>query len=467
MKLNTPTLLIVLAAFWLCPGNSRGESKAEHSGAAHEVIIKNTTVIDGTGAGPLERVNILIRGDRIVSLGSQVNAQDDAEVIDGTGKFVIPGLIDVHVHLQFPVVFQLTPEQKEIVISHTPKAFLYNGVTTVLNVSAPNDWILPLREAQRAGRLTAPRIYALGESFKPEDGWGSRHGGALKNPEEARKMALGHVAAGVDGFKLIIEDGLGSQRTHVEISEDMLQAIVDIAREHDIPLYSHAINLHEYHRAADIRSKAIIHGLEDPIPEDDSLLQKLVDYDIAVVPTVSLFESFLRPDPRAGFDLEDPVLEGTLPDFLLKNMRSSAYMEEERRRFSQASHIDAYTWVKSRIPVFRANVTKMHEAGVKIAVGTDGGGTVGYNFQGYNTPWEVKILVESGFTPLEAIVAATRNGAEVIGILDELGTIEPGKLADLLILKANPLADIENIRQIEWVLQDGEPNRREAFAYPK
>ena len=76
-------------------------------------------------------------------------------------------------------------------------------------------------------------------------------------------------------------------------------------------------------------------------------------------------------------------------------------------------------------------------------------------------------MVESGFTPLEAIVAATRNGAEVIGILDELGTIEPGKLADLLILKANPLADIENIRQIEWVLQDGEPNRREAFAYPK
>lgn len=465
MKQKLYILLISMTFPWLFPATGHGGPETGDISLADEIVIRNTTVIDGTGAAALENVDILLRGDRIVAVGGEVNAGDDAEVIDGSGKFVIPGLIDAHVHLQFPIVFQLTAEEKEIVVSHTPKAFLYNGVTTVLNVSSPNDWILEMREAQREGRLTAPRIYALGESFKPVDGWGSRHGGALRNPDEARKMALGHVAAGVDGFKMIIEDGLGSQGTHVEIPDDMLQAIVDVSREHDVPMYSHAINLHEYHRAADIKSRAIIHGLEDPIPEGDTLLEKLVAYDIAVVPTVSLFESFLRPDPRAGFDLEDPVLEGTLPTFLLKNMRSSAYMEEERSRFSNASHMDAYAWARSRIPVFRANVTKMHEAGVKIAVGTDGGGTVGYNFQGYNTPWEIKILVESGLTPMEAIVAATKNGAEVIGISDEVGTIEPGKLADLLILSANPLDDIENIRQIEWVFQNGAPNRREAFAY--
>ena len=107
----------------------------------------------------------------------------------------------------------------------------------------------------------------------------------------------------------------------------------------------------------------------------------------------------------------------------------------------------------------------MHSNGVKIAVGTDAGGTVGFNFQGYNTPWEVKILTECGLTPMEALVAATRNGAEVIGIADQLGTVEPGKLADLLILSANPLENIENIRQIELIILNGQVHSRNEFAY--
>jgi len=433
--------------------------------AAAATLIRNTTVIDGTGAGPSSGVDVLIRGDRIAAIGPGLDVDEDTRILDGSGKYVMPGLIDTHVHLQFPIVFQLTPEQREIVVEHTPKAFLYNGVTTVLNVSAPNDWILPRRDAQRAGRLVGPTIYALGESFKPVGGWGSRHGGASKDAAEARQMALNHVAEGVDGFKIIIEDGLGSQGTHVEIPEDMLQAIVAVARDNDMPIYTHAINLHEYHRAADIRSKAIIHGLEDRVPDGDGIIEKILSYNIIITPTVSLFESFLRPDPRAGFDLEDPVLENTLPTFLLEKMRDKAYMDEEKRLFSEASHMDAYTWARSRIPVFRENVAQMHAAGVTFAVGTDGGGTVGYNFQGYNTPWEVKILVECGFTPMEALVSATRNGARLIGIEDEVGTVEPGKLADLLILSGDPLDDIENIRQIEWVIQRGTPSRRDAFAY--
>jgi imidazolonepropionase-like amidohydrolase len=146
-------------------------------------------------------------------------------------------------------------------------------------------------------------------------------------------------------------------------------------------------------------------------------------------------------------------------------MRRKDFMDEEKRLFSEASHMDAYAWARSRVPVFRENVTRMHEAGVTFAVGTDGGGTVGYNFQGYNTPWELKILVECGFTPMEALVAATRNGARLIGIEDQVGTVEAGKVADLLILSDDPLADIENIRRIEWVIQRGEPSQRSAFAF--
>lgn len=454
--------LTVLALAILVPLSTAARDLSADSGT---IVIRDTTVIDGTGADPRTEVDVLIRGERVVAVGPDLDVDAGTRVLDGSGKFVVPGLIDTHVHLQFPIVFQLSPDEREVVISHTPKAFLYNGVTTVLNVSANNEWILARRDAQRAGRMVGPTIYALGESFKPVDGWGSRHGAASRDATEARDMALSHVSSGVDGFKIVIEDGLGSQGTHVEMPAEMLQAIVDVARANDLPIYTHAINLHEYHRAADIRSKAIIHGLEDPIPSGDTIIDKLLEHDIIVTPTVSLFESFLQPDPRAGFDLEDPVLEQTLPPFLLEKMRRKDFMEEEKRLFSEASNMDAYAWARSRIRIFRENVERMHEAGVTFAVGTDGGGTVGYNFQGYNTPWELKILVECGFTPMEALVAATRNGARLIGIEDHVGTVEPGKIADLLILSDDPLADIENIRRIEWVIQYGKPSQRSSFAF--
>jgi imidazolonepropionase-like amidohydrolase len=107
----------------------------------------------------------------------------------------------------------------------------------------------------------------------------------------------------------------------------------------------------------------------------------------------------------------------------------------------------------------------MHEAGVKLATGTDAGGPVGYNFQGYNTPWELELFVECGMSPMEALVAGTRNGAEVIGVQDRLGTLEPGKWADLLILEADPLENIRNVRKIESVIQAGKVHDRDAFAY--
>ena len=106
----------------------------------------------------------------------------------------------------------------------------------------------------------------------------------------------------------------------------------------------------------------------------------------------------------------------------------------------------------------------MRDAGVKIGVGTDAGGTVGYNFQGFQTPREVELLVDSGLSPMEALVAATRTGAEIIGVHDSLGTIDRGRLADLLILTADPLADIHNIRRIETAIQAGAVHPRDDFA---
>lgn len=428
------------------------------------LLIRNATLIDGTGGAVRPGVDILIKADRIAAIGTALKVPAGARIVDATGKFVMPGIIDTHVHLHFPVLFQLTEDERRQVIEHTPRAFLYNGVTTVLNVSSERKWILERRAAQRGGRMVGPRIYALGHSFTPEKGWGSRHGGALHDVAAARAKANEDVAAGVDGFKIIIEDGLGGHGTHVEMPDDMLQAIAGIAHAKSLPMYVHAMNLHEFKRAVGIRAKAVVHGLEDPLPDGDPLIAEMSANNVAVVHTASLFRSFLAPDPRAGVNLDDPTLVGSVPGFMLAKMRAPGFMDAEKALFSRASMMDAYGWARKANPILCENVGKMHRGGVKTAVGTDAGGTVGYNFQGYNTPWEIKILTECGMTNMDALVAATRNGAEVIGAADSIGTVEAGKVADLLVLGSNPLENIENIRTIDWIVQAGALHRRDEFA---
>ena len=427
-------------------------------------FIMNVTLIDGTGAPPRPGVHIRVSKGRITHISPNLLPPAGAEIMDGTGKFAIPGLIDAHVHLGAPMAFQLTPEEKAEIVAHTPKAFLYNGVTTILDVSSEADWIFEQRLAERKGSLISPRIYATGRSFTPEGGWGSRHGGALADTNAALARARDYLNRGADGFKVVIEDGLGASGTYVRMDDAMQQAIAEFAHANDVPIYTHAINLDEFHSAVALGSKAIVHGLEDPIPPGDTLLQDMVAKDVALVPTQSLWEAFLRHDDAAA-NLKDRVLRASVPRFLLKHMRDPDYRAEETRRFQEVARMPVYQWVEEKLPIFRENILKAHQAGVLLATGTDAGGPVGYNFQGYNTPWEVKLLTQAGLSPMEALVAATRNGARVIGIEDQLGTVEEDKLADLLLLDANPLEDIENIRQIHMIIHKGRVYPRKYFAY--
>ena len=184
------------------------------------LVIRGATVIDGTGAPSRADVDLLIADGRISAIGPRLTAPPGTTEIKARGAWVVPGLIDVHVHLDTPMVFQVSDEERTAILEHNPRAFLYNGVTTVLNVSSAPEWIFDLKAKQRDGRVLAPRIFATGRSITPDGGWGSRHGGALKTTEDARSRARA-VARGVDGFKIIIEDGLGRSGTYTQIPDAM------------------------------------------------------------------------------------------------------------------------------------------------------------------------------------------------------------------------------------------------------
>jgi imidazolonepropionase-like amidohydrolase len=430
---------------------------------ASGLVIANATLIDGTGAAPRANVDVLVRAGRIEAIGTGLDPAGAATRLDAAGKVVVPGLIDTHVHLDAPMVFQLTASERDQILAHTPRAFLYNGVTTVLNLSSDAEWIWRVRDDQRAGRLLAPRILATGRGFTPPNGWGSRHGDTVDGVAQASARVERYAARGADGIKLTIEDGLGASGTYVVMPQDVREAVAASARAAGLPLFVHAINLAEYREAVALTPRAIVHGIEDPLPDGDPLPDALRTEGIFVVPTISLFEAFTRFDGQTGW-WDDPVLASSVPPFLIAHMRDPSYLAEEKARFRAVARIEVYDWAARALPIFKATTLAFHRAGVRLAVGTDAGGPVGYNFQGYNTPREVELLVDIGLTPMAALVAATRTGAELIGRADDLGTLEVGKRADLLVLSANPLDDIRHLRRIEHVMLDGVLHARETLA---
>jgi imidazolonepropionase-like amidohydrolase len=448
---------------WLAVASLVGHTPAQPpTSQGRAFVVRGATLIDGNGGAPRRSVDIVVRGDRIVAIGPEQKVAGGTSEIDARGAWVVPGLIDVHVHLDAPMVFQISDEERARVLAHTPKAFLYNGVTTILNVSSPPEWIFDLRSKQRDGRLLAPRIFATGRSITPDGGWGSRHGGALTDAASTRAVVKSYINMKADAVKIIIEDGLGRSGTYKEISDEMLRAAADEASRAKTPIVVHAVNLEEYRRALAIGPRAIIHGLEDPIPSGDSLIADLAKAKVFVAPTLSLWEAF-NSFERHPERFDDPVLHGSMLPWLLSSMRRAQYRAVEKQRFLEVARMDAYTWADARMKIFMANTKAMHRAGVKVAVGTDAGGPVGYNFQGYNTIREMELLIEAGLSPMDVMVAATRTGAELIGIADRVGTLAPGKLADFLVLEADPLADIRNLRRVRTVVLGGVAHPRSAL----
>ena len=374
--------------------------------------IIGSTIIDGTGSDPLRNGTILIEDGKIVDVGNadQIKLGPDVERIDATGKFTMPGIIDSHVHV---TPNQDVPDDIRINLRVGFNAIsllrqsLGAGVTTVVSIGggpAAVELTNAINEGyvdRCANQITAGVVNASGGHVR------GRH---ADGPWEIRKAVRELASAGCTMIKTAATAGFQWEHERVhwpDYTEEELTALVDEARMRDMPVAAHAHG----HEGLKYAVNAKVHMIHHGALIDDEGLEAITKADLYFVPT--LFTTSIGRVAK----VEQP-------------------------------------WTKERMeaayPIHREGVSKAHKMGSKIALGTDGGAG--------DAMIELSEFVDCGLSPMDAIVAGTRNTADALSILDRVGTVENGKDADLLIIGRNPLDDInvlQNQENIELVMTRG------------
>ena len=425
-----------------------GCKQTRHDGVA----LVGATLIDGSGGPPVPDAAVVVRGGRIESIGLRAGFQlpKRTREVDVSGQWIIPGLIDSHVHMA-PAM------------SWAPPRFLAWGVTTVRDAHGGIASLSTLKRRSNKGTPEGPRVYAAGAMI---DGRPPTYSDAIavSNESEARKGVDRLVSAGADFIKV-----------YTRIDPPLLRAIVDEARAFNLAVTGH-LGMTDAVTAAKAGIASIEHltGVpEAALPKPSSLFTahyrgffpgwtaferswagldsvaltrvaiRLAEAKITLVPTLVLHETLARLD-EPGM-LRDPALQDV--------------PEAQQRDWDVRGLIARAGWDKDDFEAFRRSranqdlfVRLFAAAGGRLATGTDAANQM--LVPGYSEHREMELLVRAGLTPREALRAATRNAAVLIGV-DSLGLLAPGKVADLVVLSKDPLVDIRNTRAITAVMARG------------
>lgn len=457
----------ILAAFCLVLGSSI----AAH---ARDLVIRNARLFDGTGAPTRDGLSILVREGRIAAIAPDISAPD-LPVLDVQGSTVIPGLMNMHVHFHFaPGQAQRGDSQemlRELNRKHLP-AYLASGVTTVLDAATHISVAGEIRKLLDEG-VPGPTVLTLGPAFTSPGGYAETDYRGVATVDEVEERLDVAESLGAVGIKVMVEQGLTPLGSSWPIhSAEILDAIVSGAKRRNLPIYVHATSEDEYRIAADMGAHAIMHAPLSFLRGgklSDSLIEALSEAGTYVVTTLSLMDAATTGNHPER--LNDPLVQLTVPATEMATAR-----DPEADRFAARSAIGyGPQWIpRSLIGVIarlvwsermilatlrrtQDMIRDLHEAGVPIVVGTDTPGTpyFQYNFHGPTILREIELVAAAGLSPEEALAAATRIPAEMVGLCDELGTVEIGKKADMLILEGDPLEDLGALRSIRWTIKDG------------
>jgi imidazolonepropionase-like amidohydrolase len=401
------------------------------------LLIENVTLIDGTGQPPRPNAFVLVEDDRIVAIDSQAPQLelDGLLRIDATGKFLIPGLIDSHIHLPGGRsgagnrTMVMEPE-KGVRALH---GYLYSGVTSVYDSGNNGKFIHDMRTAERNGTIVSPRIFATISLIAPPDGHGCCAGGIpVEDLADAVAKLDPLLDLQPDMLKFTRESrGMGPDGRNMPLlSETLLQQLITIANERGIRTTVHVSDVSLAKDAIEAGTNAFAHL---PYPEkiDEAFANLVATRNIAISTTLT------RNEAAVAF-FKDPAFSALLT------------REELEHELQSERHVGTpyAEWLASLRPNMFHNLRVLYDAGAILAAGTD-------RTFGAMPHQELRLLVEAGIPALAALRMSTLNAAIYIGVEDDLGSIEVGKLADMLLLDKNPAADIANTTSIHAVFKGG------------
>ena len=413
--------------------------------AAETIVLQHATLIDGAGHDPVPDATIVIADGRIQSAGpsTRIKPPKDAPVTNLAGKYVIPGIINLHGHLGN--VVDLTQDPKFFTtenVENNLRLYASYGVTAMVSMGSDKDLIFPLRQQQRAGRPTMTRVFTAGRGFTGYGGYPTTVPGnqgipfEVANEVEIEKDIATLAAKKVDLVKIWVDDHLGREQ---KIPLDLCKVIIQQAHKHKLKVAAHVFYLADAKTLVDDGIDELAHSIRDK-PVDQELIDSMKKHGTIQTATLAREAAlivFARPSPM----LNDQFFTRGLSPKVLATLRSPEYQAKMR-----ADHdFDKYPGF---LAMAQQNLKRLFDAGVRIGFGTDTGPPG--RFQGYGEHWEMELMAQAGIPPLQIIMAASRTAAEFLGAKD-LGAIERGHWADLVVLAKNPLDDIRNTHTLEAV----------------
>jgi imidazolonepropionase-like amidohydrolase len=365
-------------------------------------VLHGATLIDGAGGPPLADAIVAIKGDRVVGVGraSELAVGFAAQALDLRGKTILPGFVNAHAHS-----YTLTPDQM--------KTWTRAGVTTIRDLAGPLRLLMDRKRAfVTSDDAELPRLLAAGPMLTVPAGHPIPIYGlndrvlAVRGPEDARDQVNALLDAGVDLIKIAVSGRMDVRWP--ELSNEEIRAITETAHTRGARVTAHVDRAAALRRAVENGVDDAAHSPRDRIPDD--LIALMVERGVALIPTIDVYEG----------------------------------LAEERG--------DAAAWRRTTLPVMQDNLRRFAEAGGTLALGDDFGNprvALGMPIA------EIEHWIEAGLTPMQVIGAGTYGGALVCGLEQDLGTLAPGNIADLLVVDGNPLADMYALERVVLVVHNG------------
>ena len=442
------TASIVLAGMIALPAalaSCAGDPPESTPPASTAVVYDGARLIDGTGTPAIEVARLVVDGGIFTEVGAQDDIEIPAggEVVDLSGKSVMPALVNLHGHVGFQrgLTYDAANYTRDNIVDHLNRYAYYGvGVIVSLGTDAGDAWS-DIRRDQNAGTLGGARLFTAGRGLaRPNAGPGaaalrpSAYG--VTSEEEGRRYVQELAARDVAFVKVWVDDRGGSVE---KLEPDLYRAIIEEAHGHGLDVIAHVF----YHDDAEELVAAGVDGFAHLVRDremDDALVAAIVENDVLVMPNIGISERgrHTSPPPWIGA----PILAETVAPAVLARAtdtfasRAADAAERAARSYEQMER----------------SLAKLHAAGASLVLGSDSG--VQDHFYGFSAHRELELMVAAGLSPMDAIVTATSRSADRLG-LDDSGRLTPGARADFIVLDANPLDDITNTRRIADVYLGG------------